>query len=517
MRALLRCSAALVLALAAGVAQAQVQVFSAERGIYARQEGYAAPTVLVASSACPDPLSMVTSNTAAINAACVTATEYERRRITATENGCYSAFGGTRDPNDEDLSSVVADVTYRSCPACTSKSCNAACYPAGGGYGSTNVCTGGLISRPVCNISVKTSTRCREQWLSPSDRGGFSCGVIRAVWDVPAGAAVFYEFSSDDPIQQVIQGLEEQYAHVVLSLGDQGIAHATGQMANHRKVDSIIDMSKACDYPLFENDLRYMAPGVEIVNFGAMLVSNLRYRLDEEGNYVLDENNVPVTAGKWRESSFGTQIARWVLDEADKITVTSSAGYPGATYKRLRRNGSVIPYGLYQYTNIETTHLGANSSAAYNGMVCSTFMAWAHANAGAGVIDPYTYEHDELRNQLNEIHNEIQTQCVARMHEYGTSANWVDDRCFLADRGVCTAAANQITNCFVTPTGCGLNSPYWKNTRDDPNARPTSISPDRIGGYGRHAGVNSTWAGPGSGPELTPMWSAAGATYGCWR
>ncbi len=496
MRTLLRCGAALALALAAVAVQAQV--YSAKKGIYSGG---------VSSTECPDPLAGYVSDPARIKATCVSATEYERRRLTVTLNGCFSAFPGTRDPNGEDLSSVEPNVTYRTCPACIGSYCNAACTISSGGYGGpSGLCPGGQITRPVCNIQVHASNACGPQRLSWSkNRGGYSCGVIEAVWDVPAGAAVFYEFAGDDPIQQVIKGVEEQYAHVVLSLGDKGIAHATGQMANHRKPDppDLGDMKKACDYPLWENELRYMAPGVEIVNFGAMLAQG------------------SATGGKWRASTQGTKIANWALNEAPRTTVTSSVGYPGATYTRLLRSNTVIPYGLYQYTNIQTTHLGKSSTASqvdYNGMVCSTFMAWAQASAEAGVIEPYTYSHAQLANQLNFIHTYVKDQCVQRMYDSGTSANWVDDRCFLSDRGVCTAAANQITNCFVTPTGCGLNGSYWKNTRDNPNATAWSISPDRIGGVGpRHANVNSTWSGAGAGPEQTPRWNAAGLTYGCWR
>jgi hypothetical protein len=79
---------------------------------------------------------------------------------------------------------------------------------------------------------------------------------------------------------------------------------------------------------------------------------------------------------------------------------------------------------------------------------------------------------------------------------------------------VCGNAGNQVANCMSANRCDSSDGNIWKGVRDNPSATASSISPDRIGGWGVHPISTTLWA-PDYSHQL--QWNSGGNVYGCWQ
>src|SRR5262249_10057344 len=141
-----------------------------------------------------------------------------------------------------------------------------------------------------------------------------------------------------------------------------------------------------CTLPARPDQLRDGYPGVEQVNLGAIYA-------DIGG---------ALTRYKYGDPAVMTNIANWAISSpgvVDPARGDQWLGGQGIQHKL--RNGIRIHYSLYQYKNIDQTHLIPSYST--NGMVCSTFMAYAHAYGGAGIVPPREYGHPQIALAANRL------------------------------------------------------------------------------------------------------------------
>ncbi|AGC42963.1 hypothetical protein MYSTI_01631 [Myxococcus stipitatus DSM 14675] len=320
------------------------------------------------------------------------------------------------------------------------------------------------------------------------------CGYTSAGWNAPNGAVVFSR-SEDGPIRDVIDAIGEFRTHSMLSHGPTGgVTHATMTDPNQN------DWPKVCGTPLNAGQLQHGYPGLEQINQGGAY------------HYYYDDNG-----------QGGPEWTAWQLgDAAGAATIADNLWFNHAYVSDVSRadnsqlidrplwNGERVPYSLYQYKDLETAH-HIPGGAANNGMVCSTFLAYAHVYAGKGVVTEYTYPHEVIANASNAVHWGVHGQCKASLGWFENAALSIICPIFW---NVCTNAGNQVANCMAANRCDTSSSVIWKRVRDDPNTTATSISPDRIGGWSVHPVNTTLWAGDYS-HQL--QWNSGGNVYGCWQ
>jgi hypothetical protein len=71
-----------------------------------------------------------------------------------------------------------------------------------------------------------------------------------------------------------------------------------------------------------------------------------------------------------------------------------------------------------------------------------------------------------------------------------------------------------VANCMSTNACNNASDSPWKSVRDNPSTTATSISPDRIGGWGVHPIRNTVW---GTDYSHQLQWNSGGNVYGCWQ
>src|SRR3954470_13747474 len=174
----------------------------------------------------------------------------------------------------------------------------------------------------------------------------------------------------------------------MLSLGTAGIVHA------EMKTPAQSGWPTVCTRPLDANQLQYGYPGVTQINLGGAYA-------DLQG-----EEITPVYL--WGDPGSAAAIANWIVNAAQVGAQSQSDG--SVSISRKLRNGGTIPYSLYQYRDIEQTNQ-PYSTSANNGMVCSTFLSWAHLQSGAGYIPAYIYDHGLIANAANARFNTVQDAC----------------------------------------------------------------------------------------------------------
>ena len=312
------------------------------------------------------------------------------------------------------------------------------------------------------------------------------CGYVPASWNAPYGSIVLSR-SNGGPIRPVIVAIGEYYTHSMLSLGTAGIVHA------EMKTPAQSPWPTVCTRPLDANQLQYGYPGVEQIDLGGAYA-------DLQG-----EEIVPVY--QWGDPARAAAIAGWATGAA-QATVQSGSD-ASVTIARKLRDGMPISYSLYQYRNIEQTNLLASSSVN-NGMVCSTFLSWAHVQGGAGTVSTWTYDHALIANAANALFNAVQNACSSGVGFWSALLRSVSCPFY----NVCENAGDQVTNCMAANACASNDNTIWHGVRDDPSATATSISPDRLAGLPPHGAGTSVWSyDQGYHPVA---WNAAGAQYGCW-
>jgi hypothetical protein len=258
---------------------------------------------------------------------------------------------------------------------------------------------------------------------------------------------------------------------------------------------------KVCTTPLQTETLRKGYPGVEQINQGG-IYSYLYGAGGEAGS------------STWLGWQLGDSTAAAQI--ADSIwwnhpyTSDMSRFDSNQWIDRPIRNDERVNYTLFQYRDIEAAHAIPGGSRD-NGMVCSTFLAYAHAYAGKGQVEPHTYEHALIADASNQLYNTVKDACHSHVGFWGGLLLGV--ACPFYD--VCGRAGSQVTNCMAEGRCDSTDAKIWKRVRDNPDTTATSISPDRIGGWGAHSGTPTTVWSSDYTHEL--QWNSGGNVYGCWQ
>ena len=183
------------------------------------------------------------------------------------------------------------------------------------------------------------------------------------------------------------------------------------------------------------------------------------------------------------------------------------------TVQQLSRNGQISPYVLYQFVNIEGTHLGPSGTSAFNGSMSASYCAYAYA-LGGPPMQPYRYGHAESALAADEFYNFVFNTCVQGIGFFGRLLCG-------GDAGVCGRAGNMLLNCMINgPGACADNTETWRVAIPDPNFGAWTISPDRLGGHSRFAdevragNPPTTWS---TDTAYHPVrWYSGGSSFGCW-
>ncbi|MBZ4421152.1 hypothetical protein K8638_32290 [Myxococcus sp. RHST-1-4] len=327
-------------------------------------------------------------------------------------------------------------------------------------------------------------------WAGPATAS--ECGYTAAGWNAPNGAVVFDRGAG--PIRNVIDAIGEYRTHSMLSHGTGGgVSHATMKDPDQNGWPTV------CGTPLNVNQLQYGYPGLEQINQGGIY------------HYMYDPNG------------YGPEWTAWQLGDAmGAAQVADNLWYNHPYVSDVSRvdanqyidrpiwNGARVPYSLFQYRDLQTVNQ-MPGSAANNGMVCSTFLAYAHHYAGRGYVSAYTYSHDRIATASNSLYSGVYNHCKSSLGWFENAALTVICPIFW---NVCGNAGNQVTNCMSANRCDTSSSSIWKGVRDDGSTTATSISPDRVGGWGVHPISTTLWA---SDYSHQLQWNSGGNVYGCWQ
>ncbi len=318
-----------------------------------------------------------------------------------------------------------------------------------------------------------------------SHSGG--CGWIPATWNVPYGAVVLIR-SNGGTIRPLIDALGEKYTHAQLSIGAAGVVQAEMVAPGANSWPAV------CTVPVDPGQLRAGFPGVSRVDLGAVYADIY----GGQGPAAVDYKE----AG---DPALASMIA--VTAQMSPEVLDASRADPGQRIARKLRDGAPIAYSLYQYKDVEAANLVPSRSAG--GMVCSTFLAFAHAAGGAGVVEAFTYDHASVAQAANVLAATVNGQCRSGFGFWGRALLGVS--CLF--RNVCENAGDQVTNCMAADVCDSDDNRIWHRVRDDPTEVARSISPDRLAGLPPH-GRATVWS---DDPIAHPVvFSAGGAQYGCW-
>lgn len=315
------------------------------------------------------------------------------------------------------------------------------------------------------------------------------CGSAPASWNAPNGAVVFNR--GPGPIRDVLDAVGEYRTHSMLSHGPgASVSHATMKTPGQTSWPTI------CTLPVNPQDLREGYPGLQQVNQGGIYT--------------------------YMYTGFGTEWAGWQRGNADAAAAIGDSIWYNHPFRtelsradgnqyidRPLRDERPVGYSLFQYRTLESVHY-IPGGATNNGMVCSTFLAYAHNYAGRGFVSAYTYPHHQIANASNSLYTGVFNTCRESLGWFTGVVLTV----VCPFNNVCGNAGSQITNCMSANRCDDSNGNIWRGVRDDPAATATSISPDRIGGWGVHPYNLTTW-----GPDYTHQlqWNSGGNVYGCWQ
>lgn len=335
------------------------------------------------------------------------------------------------------------------------------------------------------------------------------CGYGPATWSAPNGALVLYQ--GPGPIKDVLSAVGETlYSHSMLSHGSIGwVSHATMSMPGLNSFPAL------CSMPIDPTVLTTGAPGAEQVSQAAIYTflnapgpsspyfdrdGYLHTSLDFQfGNHT---TGAAIANGLWNSLPYTTQV---------------SDQNSGQYFYELIRNGQRMPYSFYQYKNIEGDYLPSGISYR-NGVTCASFLAWAHAYFGAGIVAPAVYNHQQVHDAANALFNGVVGSCSAGGGDWATGLVALTGSCAVFQPwdpfpNLCGRLGNQVVNCMGTGT-CNDTSPNWTNIANNPNETATSISPEVLGGWEGHPIFGTAWSSDIANPVT---WSSPGNVYGCWE
>lgn len=316
------------------------------------------------------------------------------------------------------------------------------------------------------------------------------CGSTSAGWNAPNGAVVFDRASG--PVRDVLDAVGEYRTHSMLSHGPGGgVSHATMKNPDQNGWPTV------CTKPVNQTQLQYGYPGLEQINQGAIYM------------YLYGSDGAPEWTG-WQQGD--PSQAAIVGDTLwfNHPYVSDVSRYDSNQWvDRPLRNGARVSYSLFQYRNLETANQ-LPSNSVNNGLVCSTFLAYAHNYAGRGEVTAYTYPHAQIANAANSLYSGIYNECKSSLGWFNNALLTVACPFY----NVCGNAGNQVANCMTSNRCDTSDASIWKSVRDNTSTTAASISPDRIGGWGVHP-VNTTLWAPDYSHQL--QWNSGGNVYGCWQ
>jgi len=350
--------------------------------------------------------------------------------------------------------------------------------------GGAKVYVHGISAVGALNLLIGGS----GNWPLPGQKATLSggCGYVPAVWNAPYGAIVLSR-SNGGPIKPVIDAIGEHYTHSMLSLGTAGIIHA------EMRTPAQSGWPTVCTRPLDAGQLQYGNPGAEQINLAGAWA-------DLQGEEI-------TPAYQWGDPAAAAAIASWTTSAPQTVTQSQSDG--SVVIARKLRDGAPINYSLYQYRNIEQTNQPVSASAN-NGIVCSTFLSWAHVQAGAGVVPAYTYGQPLIANAASSLFNTVQNACSSGVGFWSALLRSVSCPFY----NVCENAGDQVTNCMSANQCATDDNAIWHAVRDDPAATATSISADRLAGLPPHGAGTTVWSYDQAYHPI--VWNGPGAQYGCW-
>lgn len=193
------------------------------------------------------------------------------------------------------------------------------------------------------------------------------CGSVAASWNVPAGAVVFSR--SPGPVRDVIDAAGESRSHSMLSHGPGGSASHASMVTPGRNGYST-PLSGFCETPLKESQLREGYPGASVIAGGG--VYTYLYLDGPGAEFVYFQQGDPDGTNP------GNAVQNYLWSEAPALEATSQVDRGQTLWLFLNTaQTSRLNYSLYQFRDLERVHLGED--AWNDGVVCSTFLAWAQA------------------------------------------------------------------------------------------------------------------------------------------
>lgn len=348
-----------------------------------------------------------------------------------------------------------------------------------------------VIAMTVVAFSALSSAA----YAGSSGTTDIACGYAPANWDAPAGSLV--SSRGEGPITSIIDAVGETRTHSMISHGtsvSHAVMHTPGQNG----------WPTYCDLPLKDNELRYGYPGASRTSVAGMYISLYEGSSAPAGYFLQFQNAADACAG--------LNVSNYLLNTAaDYVTASQQNSYQ--TYYRYTNSAGYMPYSTYQFMNSLSVPTGG--SGVDNGVVCSTFAAWSEYKANSATrVTPYTYTHAQLAAGLNALYNSVYSECNNGMGFWtgmGAAASCIATIWYF-DTNICDDAARQVANCFAQDR-CNSSDNGWENVRNNTYYTATSVSPDRMGGWGaRHTNSGSIWA---SAPSQQVTWSGPNV-YSCW-
>ena len=291
-----------------------------------------------------------------------------------------------------------------------------------------------------------------------------TCGSVSVGWNVPNGAAVFE--NSPGPIASVLAAVGEYRSHSMLSRGPDGwVTHAisitppTSSDASLYLTPFCSSCGSECWNPLNVADLYASMPGLETVSQGG--IYNFLYGSGAPA-YLMYQNATNSTAQTTIGNNFlGTNMAwgGWWSGSTSTYVDNWTPGATGSTDEtyvwNLKYNGTAIPYGWYQYMNIQNVPAGV-AVGSYNGnntgVVCSSSLSLWQYDAGQAKVTPRSYSNAnsttgavyQAANALwNSVYNECESQngWFSSVGSFFTNLGWTVLCVGSGESGVCNAAA----------------------------------------------------------------------------
>jgi hypothetical protein len=393
------------------------------------------------------------------------------------------------------------------------------------------------------------------------------CATAPAGWNVPNGDTV-YE-SSPGPVYSVLSAVGEYRSHSMLSNGpDSWVTHATSITPPTNPDTSpywtpfCSSCGSECWNPIDPSFLYNSLPGLETTNQGG-IYAFLYYG---SGSYngsslnFLAYQRTSTNGGAEINGAESTNISNisfngWGMTWSDWYSGTGLGANNNAGSSMSGSNsnylvyghaydGHQVNYGWYQYMNVQGTPTG--TPGVNTGVVCSSSLSMWNYEAGYGQVNARTYLNGPINTAANALWNSVQADCNQTTGWFSSFGSFFTNLGWSAlcvgvtglTQGVCSQAADQMTNCFAANNCGNTSSPgnyfggytarndgttQWEGALSN-GAQAIGISPDDVACWGDTNG-SSTGGAPCSGAgssvwgwdgNQTVQWNSGGNQYYCW-